>query len=133
MQDWGSKSAHIGSTMITLVKVQMPSLVNTMLTHQRKELKVVEGSACNCSHPMWKPKSHAMATKVSRITSWVPMCSLLWAQHKRWVPIGSMGCVHTHWGMPIIEGWGSPSHIQNVVQKIGEDNRKARKIGPNVN
>jgi hypothetical protein len=27
----------------------------------------------------------------------------------------SMGCVHTHQRMPAIKGWGSPSHIQNVV------------------
>jgi hypothetical protein len=31
--------------------------------------------------------------------------------------------------MPAIEGWGSPSLVQNVLQKIGEDNQKARKIG----
>jgi hypothetical protein len=28
-----------------------------------------------------------------------------------------------------IEGWGNPSHIQNVVEKTGEDNQKAQKIG----
>jgi len=33
---------------------------------------VVEGSACNCFCPMWKPIFHTMATKVSRTTSWVP-------------------------------------------------------------
>jgi hypothetical protein len=30
--------------------------------------------------------------------------------------------------MPKIEGWGNPSRAQNVVQKIGEDNRKVKKI-----
>jgi hypothetical protein len=30
--------------------------------------------------------------------------------------------------MPTIEGWGSPSCVQSVVQKIGEDNPKVRKI-----
>jgi hypothetical protein len=28
-----------------------------------------------------------------------------------------MGCVHTHWRMPAIEGWGDPSHVWNVVPK----------------
>jgi hypothetical protein len=50
--------------------------VNTMLTHQQKELNVVEGSACNCFHPTWKPTSRVMATKVSQIASWVIVCSL---------------------------------------------------------
>jgi hypothetical protein len=44
-----------------------------------------------------------------------------------------MGCVHTHQGMFAIEGWGSPSWIRNVVQKIGEDNRKVGKAGWIVN
>jgi hypothetical protein len=39
-----------------------------------------------------------------------------------------MGCVHTHQGMPTIEGWGSPSCIQSVVQKTEETNQKAGKI-----
>jgi hypothetical protein len=30
--------------------------------------------------------------------------------------------------MLAIEGWVSPSHIQSVVEKNGEDNQKARKI-----
>ncbi len=30
---------------------------------------------------------------------------------KRWIPIGSMGCVHTHWKRLIIEGCGSSSHV----------------------
>jgi hypothetical protein len=32
-----------------------------------------------------------------------------------------------------IEGWGNPSCVQNVVEKIGEDNRKARKITQTIN
>ncbi len=88
---------------------------------------MVEGNACNCSCPMWKPTYHATVTKVLQITSWVPMCLLPWAQDKKWIPIGLMGCVHTHLGMPIIEG--SPRHIQNVVLKSGEDNWKVEKIG----
>jgi hypothetical protein len=35
--------------------------------------------------------------------------------------------------MTAIEGWGNPSHVQNVVRKIGENNQKARKIGRDVN
>jgi len=35
--------------------------------------------------------------------------------------------------MPTIEGWGSPSCVRNVVQKIGEDNPKARKISQTLN
>jgi hypothetical protein len=50
-----------------------------------------------------------MATKVSQITSWVFMCSLPWAQRKKWIPIGLMGCVHTNQRILIIEGWGSPN------------------------
>ncbi len=107
----------------------MPSLVSTMLIRRREELNVVEGSVGNCFCPMWKPTFRAMVAKVSWIASWVPMRSLPWTQHKRWIPIGSMGCVHTHQGMPTIEGWGSPSCIQNVVWKIGEDNRKVGKTG----
>jgi hypothetical protein len=56
------------------VKVWMPSLVNTMLIHQQEELNVVEGNAYNFC-PMWKLTIHAMATKVSRIASWVLMRS----------------------------------------------------------
>ncbi len=44
-----------------------------------------------------------------------------------------MGCVHTHRGMPTIKGWGISSHIQSVVPKIGEDNRKVGKTGQDVN
>jgi hypothetical protein len=73
-----------------------------------------------------------MAAKVSWIASWVLVHSLPWSQHKRWIPIGSMGCMHTHWGMCSIEGWGSPSHVQSVVQKIREDNQKVRKTSWNV-
>jgi len=31
--------------------------------------------------------------------------------------------------MPAIEGWGNLRHIQNVVQKIRENNQKVGKIG----
>jgi len=29
-------------------------------------------------------------------------------------------CAHTHQGILTIEGWGNPSRIQNVVEKIEE-------------
>jgi hypothetical protein len=35
--------------------------------------------------------------------------------------------------MPIIEGWGSPSYVQNVVAKIGENNQKVGKTNQVVN
>jgi hypothetical protein len=47
--------------------------------------------------------------------------------------MGSMGCVHTHQGIRTIERWGSPSHVQNAMEKIGENNRKARKTNRVVN
>jgi GH43 family beta-xylosidase len=115
------------------IRVRIASLVNTMLMHQQKELSLAKGSACNCSCPMYKPTSHTIITKVLWIASWVPMHSLPWAQHKKWIPIRSIGCVHTHWGRLAIEGCASPSHIQSVVEKIGEDNWKVEKIGWIIN
>jgi hypothetical protein len=41
----------------------------------------------------------------------------------------SMGCVHTHWKRPTIEKCGSLNHIQNVVDKIGEDNQNFEIFG----
>jgi hypothetical protein len=41
----------------------------------------------------------------------------------------SMGCVHSHWRMFAIEGWGSPSHIRSVLEKNGQEIRKAGNIG----
>jgi hypothetical protein len=101
--------------MTTLAKVWMPYLVSTMLIRWQEELNAVEGNACNYSCPMWKPSFCTMATKVSWIAWWVLVCLLPWAQHKRWIPIGLMGCVHTHRRMPTIEGWVNPSCIQSVV------------------
>jgi len=110
-----------------LVRVWMPSLVNTMSIRRQKELNVVERSTCNCSYSTWKLASHTMAAKVSWITSWAP-----WTQRKKWIPIGLMGCVHTHWKIPAIEGWGNPSHIQSVVKNTREDNQKARKTNRTI-
>jgi hypothetical protein len=45
----------------------------------------------------------------------------------------SMGCVHTHWKRSTIEGCDSLNRIQNIVEKIGEDNQKAEKIGWTIN
>jgi len=44
-----------------------------------------------------------------------------------------MGCVHTHQKIPAIEGCGSLSCVQNVVEKYGEDNQEARKVGRAIN
>jgi hypothetical protein len=74
-----------------------------------------------------------MVAKVSRIASWVPMRLFPWAQCKKWIPIESMGCVHTHWEMLPIEGWGSPSRIWSVVKKNGEDNQKVGETNWTVN
>ncbi len=60
------------------------------------------------------------------------MHSLPWVQHKRWIPIESMGCEHMHQKILTIEGCGSPSHIQSIMEKIKENNQKARKIGRGV-
>jgi len=69
-----------------------------------------------------------MVAKVSQTASWVLICSLSWAQHKKWIPIGSMGCVHTYQGKPAIQGCGSLNHIQSIMEKIGEDNQNVGKI-----
>ncbi len=82
-----------------------------------------EESACNCSHPLWKPTSHIMVTKVLRTTSCVHVHLLQWTQCKRWKPIGLIGCVHTHRRILANEGWGSSSCIQSVVEKIKEVNQ----------
>jgi len=119
--------------MIMLAKMQMPSMVNTMSIHQQEELNVVKGNACNCFCSMWKLASYTMVTKVSQITSWVPVRSLPWAQHKRWIPIGSMECMHAHQKILAIEGLGSLSHIWNDVQKTKENYQKVGKIGRTIN
>ncbi len=72
-----------------------------------------------------------MATKVSQTTSWVLLRLLPWAQCKRWIPIRSMGYVHTHWRLGI-QGYDSLKHIRSDVEKIGEDNQKVGKIGQTI-
>jgi len=128
VQDWRSKFACIGSVMTTSPKVWIPYLVNSMSTHQWEEFKMAEINSCNF-RPTWKLTSRAMVTKVLQITSLVHVCSLGWAQRKKWMPIKLMGCVYTHQGKPTIEGCGSLSYIWSVVEKIKEDNRKVGKIG----
>jgi hypothetical protein len=54
-------------------------------------------------------------------------------QGKRWIPIGLMGCVHTHHERLVIERCGNLSCIQNVVEKIGEDNQKVKKTSQVIN
>ncbi len=119
VQDQGSKSTSIGSTIIVSTRVQIPFFVSTMLICRQKELNMIERSACSYSRPMWKLTFHAMATKVSQIASWVPIRLLLWAQRKKWIPIGLMRCVHTHQWILVIEKWDSSSCVQNSVKKIG--------------
>jgi hypothetical protein len=117
--------------MTMSVRVRMPSLVSTMSTHWQKELNVVEKNTCNYSRPKWKLTSCTMAAKMSWITSWAPMHS--WAQYKKWIPIKSMGCGHTHWGIPVVERWGNLSRVWSVVENTKEDNQKATKIGQAIN
>jgi hypothetical protein len=104
-----------------------------MLIHQQEELNVIERSTCNYSYPTWKPTSHIMAAKVLQIASWVLVRLLLWAQRKMWIPIGSMGNVHTHQKILAIEIWGSPSCVWSAMEKNGENNWKAGKTGQVVN
>ncbi len=132
MQDWGNRSTHVGSTMTTWsIKVQIPFLVNTMSTHQQKELRVVKGSACSYFLPTWKLTCRIMAAKVSWTSSWVPMHSFPWMQHKKWIHVKLMGCVHTHQRGFAIEGCGNPSYVLSVMEKIGENNRKVGKDNGN--
>jgi len=44
-----------------------------------------------------------------------------------------MGCVHTHRKILVIEKWGNPNHVWNVVEKTGEDNWKVGKTGWAIN
>jgi hypothetical protein len=69
-----------------------------------------------------------MAAKVSQITSWVRVHLCHEHNIKGEYPLDQWGSVHTHQGMPTIEGWGSLSHVQSVGEKTKENNQKARKI-----
>ncbi len=100
-----------------------------MSTCQQEDLNVVEGNAYSYSCHTWKLTSCAMAAKVSQTTSWVPKCMLPWAQHKKWIPIGLMECVHTHQRRPTNETCGSSSYVRGNVEKNGEDKWKVGKIG----
>jgi hypothetical protein len=133
VQDWGSKVIRVGLPMTMLTKMWVSSLVNRILTRQWKELNMFEGNTCNYSRPMWKLASYIMATKVLRTTSWVLMCLLPWTQRKKWIPIVSMGCVHMHQRIPIIEGWGNLNHIRTTMEKTREINWKLKKISWIVN
>ncbi len=83
---------------------------------------MVEGSACSCYHPTWKPTSRIMATKMSRIISYVHVRSLPWAQCKRWIPVGSMGFGHIHRRRLAIERCGNLNCVRSTVEKIRENN-----------
>jgi hypothetical protein len=122
------KFVHVGLAMKTSTRVWMPFLVGTISICQWEKLNVVEGSVCNSSHPTWKLTFRPMATKVSQIASWILVYSLLWMQHKRWIPIGSMGCVYRHRRILAIEGWSSPNCVWINMEKNVEDNWKVEKI-----
>jgi hypothetical protein len=46
--------------------------------------------------------------------------------------MGLMGCVHMHRRILAIKGWGSLSHVQNVMEKFEENNWKTGKINQDV-
>jgi hypothetical protein len=48
------------------------------------------------------------------------MCSLPWVQCKRWIPIGSMGCVHTNQKIPRNERSGSLTIFEILWKKLGK-------------
>ncbi len=128
VQDQGSKYACIMLAMTTLATVQTSFLMSTTLICRLKELSVVEWNTSNFFHPTWKPAFCAKEAKMFWIASCVPMCSLPWVQCKRWMPVGSMGCVHTHQGRHVIGGCGSLNYVQSDVKKIGQNNQKVRKV-----
>jgi hypothetical protein len=113
--------------MTMSTKVQMPYLVTTMSIFRQEKLNVVEGIACNCSHPTWKPTSCGSKGVVNYIMgsiAFVAMCTTYEVDtHK----VDGMCGMHT------IEGWDSPSCVRSVVEKTREDNWKARKIGWVIN
>jgi hypothetical protein len=135
VQDWGSRFTRVGLTIIMSVKVQMPSLVNTILTHWWKELGVTEGSACSCSCFPWKATFCAMVAKVSWTSSWVPVCLLLWVQCKRWIFIRSVWTqCHQEllgerlvYGLKIFQGYQKTLGPRGVQTLEGE--RSERKQG----
>jgi hypothetical protein len=99
-----------------------------MSIRQQKELNVVEGNACSYFCPTWKPASHAMPTKVSQTTSWIPLCSLPWSQCKRWIDRWDV-CTCTKGYLQLRDGV-----IQVMfIEKIGEYNRKVGKINWTIN
>jgi hypothetical protein len=113
--------------------VRISLLVNTISICQWEDLSMGERNACNSSCLMWKPSSCTTTTKTSQTTSWVHVHLLPWAQHRKWIPIGSMGCVHTNQGRPTFGGCGNSSCVRNVVEKNGEDSQKVEKINQAIN
>ncbi len=83
---------------------------------------------CSCFYLTWKSTSRAMATKVSWIASWILVHLLPWVQRKRCIPIKCMGCVHTHQKIHVVERYGNSSHVQNIMEKTGEDNWNVKNI-----
>jgi hypothetical protein len=77
---------------------------------------VVEGSACNYSHPTWKSTTCIMVEKVLQTASWVHVHSLPQAQHVHTYKVNGM-CAHTSMA-PTIERCGSFNHVWNAMEKI---------------
>jgi hypothetical protein len=67
----------------------------------------------------WQKKCHELHHEC--------LCGIV-VEHKKWTLVTSMGCVHTHQKIPTIERCGNPSHVWNIMEKDGEDNRKVRKV-----
>jgi hypothetical protein len=70
-----------------------------------------------------------MDVEVSHITSSFFIHSLSYKHHRRWTPLGSTSCVHMHQGRFAMEGWGNPSEVWSVVEKITKDKQNIDKIG----
>ncbi len=89
-----------------------------------ESIKELGSTSLSCYHLTWKPAFHAMVAKVLQIGSWVSRAFVAMSACKKWIPIGLMGCMHTHWKMFEIEGWGNPNHVWSAMKKIRENNRK---------
>ncbi len=53
---------------------------------------------------LWQPCM--MEVKASWMTSWGAIHSPPWEQQKKWVPVGSKGCLPMQWINLIVKGWG---------------------------
>jgi hypothetical protein len=65
-----------------------------------------------------------MATKVSQIASWVIVCSLTWAQRKRWIPIRSMGCLQLKDGVVQVTYKVLCKNLRKIIERLGKPLKK---------